>query len=83
MLKMFKLTPKNHEGFSYGYYNSFVISAESIPDALEVMYKHVSPEKDIIPYYLRSSNITIEHIGNVELFKKGSQIIAYDFYSGD
>ena len=83
MLKMFKLTPKNHEGFGYGYYNSFVISAESIPDALEVMYKHVSPEKDIIPYYLRSSNITIEHIGNVELFKKGSQIIAYDFYSGD
>jgi hypothetical protein len=83
MLKLFKLIPKNHEGFSYDYYNSFVIAAESIPDALEVMYKHVSPNKDAIPYYLRSSNITIEQIGNVELLKKGSQIIAYDFYSGD
>lgn len=83
MLKVFKLTPKNHEGYSYGYYNSFVIAAESIPDALEIMYQHVSPDKDPIPYYLRSSNIAIEHIGNIELFKKGSQIIAYDYYSGD
>ena len=83
MLKLFKLLPKNHEGYSYDYYNSFVIAAESIPDALEVMYKHVSPDKDPIPYYLRSSNISIEHIGNVELFKKGSQVIACDYYSGD
>ena len=83
MLKLFKLLPKNHEGYRYDYYNSFVIAAEYIPDALEVMYKHISPEKDSIPYYLRSSNITIEHIGNIELFKKGSQIIAYDYYSGD
>ena len=83
MLKVFKLVPKNHEGYSYGYYELFVIAAESIPDALEIMYKHVSPEKDPVPYYLRSSNIAIEHIGNVELFKKGSQISAYDYYSGD
>jgi hypothetical protein len=83
MLKLFKLLPKNHEGYSYDYYNSFVIAAESIPDALEVMYKHVSPDKDPIPYYLRSSNITIEQIGTVELIKKGSQVIACDYYSGD
>lgn len=83
MLKLFKLVPKNHEGYSYDYYNSFVIAAESIPDALEIMYKHISPDKDPIPYYLRSSNITIEQIGTVELIKKGSQIIAYDYYSGD
>ena len=83
MLKLFKLLPKNHEGYSYDYYESFVIAAESIPDALEVMYKHVSPNKDPSPYYLRSSNISIEHIGNIELFKKGSQVITYDYYSGD
>ena len=83
MLKLFKLIPKNHEGYSYDYYSSFVIAAESIPDALEVMYKHISPEKDPIPYYLRSSNLGIEQIGTVELIKRGSQIIAYDYYSGD
>lgn len=83
MLKLFKLSPKNHEGYNYDYYSSFVIAAESIPDALEMMYKHVSPEKDPIPYYLRSSNIAIEQIGTVELIKKGSQLIAFDYYSGD
>jgi hypothetical protein len=83
MLKLFKLIPKNHEGYHYDYYNSFVIAAESIPDALEVMYKHISPEKEPIPYYLRSSNMTIEQIGTVELVKRGSQVIAYDYYSGD
>jgi hypothetical protein len=83
MLKLFKLKPHNHDGYSYGYYNEFVIAANSIPEALEVMYKQVSPEKDVIPYYLRSSNIKIETLGIIELEKGVLPLIAYDYYSGD
>ena len=83
MLKLFRLTPKNHEGYSYGYYESFLIAAESIPDALELMYKRCSPDRDVIPYYLRSSNIKIEQIGIVELEKGVHPLLSVDYYSGD
>ncbi len=83
MLKLFRLTPKNHEGYSYGYYESFLIAAESIPDALELMYKRCSPDRDVIPYYLRSSNLKIQQIGTVELEKNVDQVLAVDYYSGE
>ena len=83
MLKLFRLTPNDHGAYSYGYYNEFVIAANSIPEALELMYKKVSPEKDVIPYYLRSSNIKIETLGTIELEKGVLPLIAYDYYSGD
>lgn len=83
MLKLYRLTPKDHNGYSYGYYDGFLIAANSIPEALETMYQRVSPAKDVIPFYLRSSNIKIEQIGTVELEKGVHPLLNVDFYSGD
>lgn len=51
---------------SYEVYNGFIIAANSIPDALEAMYEYTCKDKDYIPYYLRSSNITIKRLGKFE-----------------
>lgn len=51
---------------SYEVYTGFIIAAESIPDALEAMYEYTCKERDYIPYYLRSSNIKIKHLGIFE-----------------
>lgn len=83
MMKLFKLRPKNHDGYAYDYYEDFLIAANSIPEALELMYQKISPDKQNIPYYLRSSNIKIEQLGNVELIDNRQQIIMYSYYSGD
>lgn len=50
----------------YEVYTGFIIAAYTIPMALEAMYVYVCPEKDYIPYYLRSSNIKIECLGKFE-----------------
>ena len=64
MLKVFKLVPKNHEGYSYGYYELFVIAAESIPEALEIMYKHITFEEikqnEEIKAYVSKADLSLE-----------------------
>lgn len=54
----------NTEG--YEVYNGFIIAAKTIPEALEAMYEYTCKGKDYIPYYLRSSNITIKCLGTFE-----------------
>ena len=69
-MKLFKITVKEYD---YSCFNGFVIIAENIPSALEYMYEFVCEDMDEgrkyfkdIPYYLRSSNLTIECLGNFE-----------------
>ena len=50
----------------YEVYTGFIVAAKSITEALEAMYEYTCKEKDYIPYYLRSSNISIECLGNFE-----------------
>lgn len=83
MLKLFRIIPKDHGKYAYGYYELFIVAAASIPDALEVIYRHVCPEEEEIPYYLRSSNLKIEQLGTVELNHNVPQLIATSYYSGD
>lgn len=50
----------------YEVYTGFIIAAKTIPEALEAMYEYTCKPKDYIPYYLRSSNITIKCLGKFE-----------------
>jgi hypothetical protein len=59
-MNLYKITTKKH---GYEEYNGFVIAANTIPEALEAMYECACPAKDWIPYNLRSSNLTIENLG--------------------
>lgn len=62
-MNLYKFTV-NTDG--YGVYNGFIIAAKTIPDALEAMYEYTCKGRDWIPYYLRSSNITIKCLGKFE-----------------
>ena len=56
----------NTDAHAYEVYTGFMIAANSIPEALETMYEYTCKKKDWIPYYLRSSNITIQCLGKFE-----------------
>lgn len=69
-MKLYKITVKKHQ-YNYNCYDGFIIVANTIPEALEYMYKRVcrTSNKNVfndIPYYLRSSNLNIEELGNFE-----------------
>ena len=68
-MKLYKLTVKGHA--EYDCYTGFIIAADSIPDAFEYMYRYVCRTKNSnvytdIPFYLRSSNIDIEYLGDFQ-----------------
>lgn len=44
-------------------FTDFIVIGETISDMLENLYKELSPEHHIIPYYLRSSNFIITLLG--------------------
>lgn len=57
---------------SYNYYNNFIIIGDTIPDVLESLYQYINhrnEETDMIPFYLRSTNLRIINIGEVNLNK--------------
>lgn len=61
-MKLWTLTPK--ETPNYDCWLKFVVVAETLPDALEATYAYVRDEEsDSFPYYLRSSNLRIERLG--------------------
>lgn len=65
-MKLYKLTVKGNAG--YDCYDGFIIAANSIPEAFEYMYRYVCKTDNTnvytdIPFYLRSSNINIEELG--------------------
>ncbi len=62
-MNLYKFTVNTDD---YEVYNGFIIAAKTIPDALEAMYEYTCKGKDWIPYYLRSSNITIKCLGKFE-----------------
>ena len=69
-MKLYKITIKKRQ-YDYDYYDGFIIVANTIPEALEHMYERVcrTDNKNLfedIPYYLRSSNLNIEELGNFE-----------------
>lgn len=76
-MNLYKFTV-NTDG--YEVYNGFMIAAKTIPDALEAMYEYVCKDKDWIPYYLRSSNITIKCLGTFEPEEKYfSKVLMSDY----
>lgn len=85
-MRLYKLTVKGNAG--YDCYDGFIISANSIPEAFEYMYRHVCKTDNVnvyndIPFYLRSSNIDIEDLGEFlpkEKYPK-SNIIMVDYAS--
>lgn len=60
-MKIYKIRVKDH-GW-YGYYSEFVVLGNSINDMLENLYQELFPDKEDIPYYLRSSNFEIICLG--------------------
>ena len=79
-MNLYKITAK-----TYGYeeYNGFVITANSIPEALEAMYERTCPDKDWIPYNLRSSNLAIENLGEFTPNEKHANNIIMTNYVND
>ena len=68
-MKLYKLKVKGHA--EYDCYTGFIIAADNIPDAFEHMYRYVCRTKNSnvytdIPFYLRSSNIDIEYLGDFQ-----------------
>jgi hypothetical protein len=53
-----------NENFENNQYSRFIVLGETINDMLENLYKELCPEKEDIPYYLRSSNFTITCLGD-------------------
>ena len=65
-MRLYKLTVKGNAG--YDCYDGFIIAANSVPEAFEYMYRYVCKTDNVnvyndIPFYLRSSNIDIENLG--------------------
>ena len=65
-MKLYKLTVKGNAG--YDCYDGFMVAADTIPEAFEYMYRYVCKTDKVnvyndIPFYLRSSNINIEELG--------------------
>lgn len=65
-MRIFRITVKEYD---YDCYTGFVVAAKSIPDALECIYNLTSIKDEVngkpyaIPYYMRSSNLNIENLG--------------------
>lgn len=65
-MRIFRITVKEYD---YDCYTGFVVAATSIPDALECIYKLTALKDEAtgkpyaIPYYMRSSNLNIENLG--------------------
>ena len=86
-MKLYKLTVKGNAG--YDCYDGFMIAANSIPEAFEYMYRHVCRTDNVnvyndIPFYLRSSNINIEELGEFKPKEGflGNSIIMVDYTGG-
>ena len=74
-MNLYRISVKNNE-FNYDCYDGFIVVGSSISDALETVYQHVCEDEEDgktyykdIPYYLRSSNLTIENVGEIKLDK--------------
>lgn len=64
-MKIYKINVKDYNGDNLEY-SQFIVIGESINDMIENLYKELFPDKDDIPYYLRSSNFNIICLGNFE-----------------
>lgn len=66
-------------------YKGFIVTAESIKEALEIIYKNVVKPDNDIPYYLRSSNMKIEKLGILTDFeeKDRNTILLSDYRKDD
>lgn len=88
---LFKLTVKDSP--MYDCYIRFLVVAETVPEALEYMYNYVCRHEtqedgitkytyDDIPFYLRSSNIKIDNLGEFipkeKLWKNDDHILCTD-----
>ena len=61
-MNIYKVKVKDTECF-YDVYTGFIVVGNSINDMLENLYKELFPNKQNIPYYLRSSNFEIKNLG--------------------
>lgn len=77
-----KLYSINIKDYSYDNYSSFVVVGESINNMLENLYTQLFPDKEDIPYYLRSSNFDITYLGEFIPDKPlKEKIIARSYYN--
>ena len=68
--KIWLVEPKEHS--AYGYFSRFVIAGETIPEALEEMYRFArNEETDEIGFYLRPGNLKITRLGEAEFEEEG------------
>ncbi len=81
-LKIYRFTVKEPE---YDNYRGFMVASTSIPNALEEVYKYVCFRNGElvrdIPYCLRSSNMTIECLGDFTATDAIPPILMADFYN--
>ena len=64
-MKIYSINVKDYD-YNNKEYSKFIVLGESINDMLENLYKELFPDKEDIPYYLRSSNFTILCLGIFE-----------------
>lgn len=81
-MNLYSLKVRNAD---YEQYSEFLITAKSIPDALEYMYEYTCIKDEgyepVIPYYLRSSNLEIKCIGTYTPNENwnGDHILMYSY----
>ena len=62
-LKIYSIDVKDYDECN-NEYSKLIVLGESINNMLENLYKELCPEKENIPYYLRSSNFIITCLGD-------------------
>ena len=74
--KIWLVSPKNFIGKEEYYYTKFIIVGEFIPEILESLYQYVYNKEDFtIPFYLRSSNLKITNIGEININLDNQKLI--------
>lgn len=64
-MNIYSIDVKNYNGCNpeYKEHSKFIVLGDTINDMLENLYKELFPNKEDIPYYLRSSNFVIICLG--------------------
>lgn len=62
-MNIYRIKVKDLGVYEYGKYRKFIVIGKSINDMLENLYNELFPDKEEIPYYLRSSNFEITCLG--------------------
>ena len=79
-MRLYHINVKDYKNFDY---SEFIVIGESINNMLENLYTELCPDKEVIPYYLRSSNFDITCLGEFTPNEKVTKKILCSRYEND